>query len=742
MFEMSFYIQVVVAILGIAYPILFQVVSKLDEKYNSETILDLFHKEKVWNFFLIGLIASIFSIVIFTLKLKPSPLIKNSYWIIDNSAEMILISLTIILIIVFFFFVFKILKYIIPSKLTLCLINKLKKKPNNEKIFTALSDIFRFSIKNDNTQLSETISRYFYTAFQNVREKTLEKEVIYPHFYYDLVHKSTIELANFKKRNYGLEYRITGGIWLLGERGGHIISAETFLWLWRNLNVAIKYNNDDMILYYWQTAEQYYTYNLQTIWQELDYDNNVINSEIIKKRNNERNDFLEFHYAIGGLLMYKKKYDCLKRIFSYTTSFPPKYELLPDNIDEIFKWFDWFRDPYELNNAWISHKYPFPEQDGLNSEFTIKSWILSYITILLLRQYTIQPYLSSHNPLEVINLPESQGEKKSWINGIDYFKNLVIANQKNIELLKIIGLDFINEDWCRVNGKKCPIEIIDNLKIRLETEYEHKLITQKISTEKVKEFYTSSKNIIEEKINALSPILNKIDVIEDSDIWIIEGDTMIMSKDAFSDESEVHHIDSHSFLAKSLADNIFNKLILTYYLKRGNTYLLKPEDVFKAIDKMNINENFIIICVGVNIQHYINDIKIPNLSANKYKESPLYSFSGTHQISRTFFILNKDDLPVINEMPIKQDIIDKYSLDRSNDNFYFKVIDLNESDNLRNEIKNEFNREDLKKSALIAILFNLEIKWKKSSKTTLILEYNKYFQRGLPNELSDVKQIE
>ena len=61
----------IVAILGIAYPILFQVVAGLDEKYSSILILNLFNGEKVKKYFNIFLFTSLISIIIWIFRQPP-----------------------------------------------------------------------------------------------------------------------------------------------------------------------------------------------------------------------------------------------------------------------------------------------------------------------------------------------------------------------------------------------------------------------------------------------------------------------------------------------------------------------------------------------------------------------------------------------------------------------------------------------------------------------------------------------
>src|SRR5690606_1284226 len=112
------------------------------------------------------------------------------------------------------------------------------------------------------------------------------------------------------------------------------------------------------------------------------------------------------HYALGGLLLYNQMYNCIKRIHSHTNSQPPKFELLPVSMYEIFKFYFRVRDPYDLNFPWISHVYPFPKLSGLNADGVIKRWISSYMALLFLRQYTLITYLITMRPLEYPQVPQ------------------------------------------------------------------------------------------------------------------------------------------------------------------------------------------------------------------------------------------------------------------------------------------------------------------------------------------------
>ena len=228
--------------------------------------------------------------------------------------------------------------------------------------------------------------------------------------------------------------------------------------MWRNLLLAIRYEQDDLIMNHWETCNQYYNYSLPYIHEEYDYNSEnfqVSSKEIVEKRVKERQRFIEFHYALGGLLTYKERYACLMRIFNYTQNEPPKYELLPESMYEIFKFYADIRDIYERKYSWISHIYPFPETSGIGADSITKKWIMSYMAILFLRQYTIYPYLTTMKPLDFPPTPSTQSEIKQWVEGLDFFKKLVVEHMQDSFLLKTLNLLIGYKTYGKINKRRC-----------------------------------------------------------------------------------------------------------------------------------------------------------------------------------------------------------------------------------------------------------------------------------------------
>jgi len=741
--DVDVYVKVATGLLGVAFPILFQVISKLDDKYASVLIVELLDNEIEKKWFLRLLISSLFFIFLWSLKLPP--LFNLEGILIENSAAFLILLSTTLLVFCFFFFVRKIMIYYTPAKFIRYLKFRDSKADQGDfRYFKALSDVLILSIQKQNENISQTLSGYFYDCFNEIRRNSEGKPVEYPAAFYSVVYKSIEELAILKnKKNSSLEYLTAGSIWLLGEFQGHEISDATYVWLWRNIVLSVSYERDDMVLAHWGSAHQYFSVQLKPIPYEYDFDNlEVSNQSVIDKRNKERQRFLEFHYALGGLLLYKQRYRCLEKCFSYTQSWPPKYELLPDSMDVIFQQYMDLNDDYNPDFSWISSKYYFPDQTGIEANRIIKRWISSYLAVLFLREYTIVPHLVFMNPLAPPTLPESQSEKRQWVEKLDFFRKLVSENLDNTPLIEALDFKFLNREWCNKEKKTFPLEFIDELVADLKSQYATDAINLPIADKRRNEFISATQKIIEKAFELINSISNPTMISEDFNCWYINGLTMVQNKDAFTENPESHYVDYDSFLAGEVSKQIKDKLANTFLINKTHSYLLQTQDIFKAIDsKIGVDEDDIIVSFGLIRDGNLSRFDAKGLAVNKYKDTTIISLPSLGTLGESLFILKKDDLPSIVPKEVADDVIEKYSLARISDqiNLFASVLDLNLApDEMRKEYSRNRSEGDLRKSVLLSIIFLAEIRWKKNVKMIQLIRYSEYGQKGLPNSLNDI----
>ncbi len=495
-----------------------------------------------------------------------------------------------------------------------------------------------------------------------------------------------------------------------------------------------------MIGYHWENANSYLQYSLRSIRKEYDLSSEkpIINIEEFEQREKERSQFIKFHYTLGALLTYKSKYKSIKQMFNYTMSEPPSYELLPSSMDEIFSFYyetiNYDYNPYRFRF------YSFPDQSGINAESVIIKWTCEYIGILFLRQYTIRQYI---NPLAFPVLPSTQSELKYWIDYLSNFKRIIQAHLDNVDLNESLGFSFITRKWCEDNNKIYPIDFLENLEAKLKEKYEDNKINLPISIEKVNEFNKKTQTILEHNIDKFMLISNlkKLNVKEK---YYCRGKSIFYSKDAFAKSPEVHHLDFESFLANIIVKDLSKSVIFNFYTKRTKTYLLKSIELFKGIDKLDLNQEHIIINVGLNINAYINSphLQIRGLSQNSYKKVDIYSFPNFRGLHSTLFIIKKSDLPTISILDLTKDEIEKYSLQAISEKYqlYSSILDLNlVDDKLLTELKTD--KDEIKTKVLMTLDFLLEIRWKKRIKLLEIKEFSEYLDQGLPNELKEIKPI-
>jgi hypothetical protein len=494
--------------------------------------------------------------------------------------------------------------------------------------------------------------------------------------------------------------------WTKNKLKGETLPEKTYRDIWDILMCAVQYEQDDVIMKYWEIAHQYF------------------------KDHTERDKYMELHYALGGYLLYTKRYDCIRRFFEYYPTRPPEYVLLPNTIQDIFTFYFevWNFDTKEYVH--IANLYPFPAEKGWHAELVVRNAICSYMALLFLKQllpnYTIIG-TSLYPPS--LSLPETQKERYAWMSALPSFKDLVKEHMANDELMKImkkiIDLSlFFDEKF----AKNMSLEFIEGRESELKTQYERNSVELPPSEEKVKQFKDDTKKIIEEGITKIAQINNNMD-IDDADKYKTEeyliSDTECVLKNDFSECSG----NDFYFNAHSVVYKLQQKIVSSFFDKKTKEFSLSPEQIFEAIDRLNINEQYVMVSFGLDLEK------------DNYKGIKIYAFDK-RLLRKSLFILKKTDLPTISFKPILDDIKEKYSLEKIAEahELYASVIDLNKTTpELLEECKTEFDKteNELKKSALLNIFLSMEIKWKEGLEMIQIKQHTAR-ETGQANTLEEI----
>ena len=746
------FIRVIIVLLGIAFPVLFQVVSRLDDKYSSDHIVELFSQEKERKLFYFFLISSLLSVLVWAFAGPRVFDLGCCNWIVDDSAVYFVYIFSSLLVIFFFLFIQKILIYSTPNKFIKYLIKKYNAKNEFDlNYFQAISDVFYFSIRNQNISIASTVSEFMYEQFKKEREKSNKIPVEYPFAFYLMISKSAEELAILKsKRLLFLENRVVGGEWLLGGTGHYKISTQTYFSLWNNLLKAIQYDNDDMVLEYWKTADQYFRYYMEKLGNTNSaFDNDEeFTQEQIEERESERREFLNFNYALGGLLMYKEKYNCIRRMWDFTNSFPPTYELLPKSMTELFNLFVKFEDRNNITFFSIHQQFKFPDMEGLTADSKVKGWILKYFSVLFLRQYELIPYDIYTKPLALPHInPRGLNEKERWVRSIEHFEAKALKVYKDEDLKSKLKFEKINDEWCEINSKRPPSSIFNETKIAVNNSFNNIEVNQLISPQKVESFKKKSFEILDKVLTDFQEIQNEEIVKNNFTSRNVFGIINVDEKSVFSENPLVYTVDFETYLAAGIRRNIIKTVSETFVNNRSFSYLLSPEIIFQAVDKLGISSNeYLLISVGINIDFFKSKVNLPSLSEHKYKDFQIISLKAydSRTVESSLFVLRKSDLPSLFFTYYPKDKIEKYKLTKLHNihEIYASVIDLNTEENLRNETRPPYNEADLRRYVLVCLGLNFEIRWKNNIKLVQLKLFSEYSSRGLRNELNEVSKLE
>lgn len=734
-------IYFIIAILGLAYPVALQVVARLDDKYLSRNILALFRKTNEWLAFQLSLFISLGYIVFYiayTTGIK-APCGNTPCY---DWADALLLNLTILLILTFLFYARKIFTFYVPNEL----IRYIRGKEENEdhEVFNCMTDLLFTAVRTGDEDLAQTVSAFIYQAFRNYRSRMTAKASPYPITYYQMVHKTIIHTVGKASKNVEfIGENAASGRWLLGTREYFKIDMLTYAWLWNNLRLIVELKEDDYVLDHWKNAHDFFDSALKSITIKTDRKTGqIINKAAVDERDQEQNQFLRFHFALGGMLLYGNMYDALKRIFHETDSYPPVFLLLPKTMSEIFNIFLFF---FDAEQRMFPFPYHFTKDHNIYGEGQSKSFICKYIALLFLRQYTIGSFLYGYEPTEAPKLPNNQRDRKKWMDYMPYFKGFIQEVRQNKQLLTAIGFDHLTNAWFAEKDKPQPELMVDQVIEKVSQSYAAGKEEQEMDATKVALFKEKSVEIVNGRIASYAAILNATAIDGNYDTGIISGERSLYEKAAFAADQDVSYLSYATYLGSLVASRITHDISGMFRSKTTQRFLLRDTAIFKAIDRMKLNPaEHVIINFGIDILLVNQKIKQEGLTKTRYKGVPIITldYINRNLIRSSLIILKKTDLPEFVYKEIDPARVAQFKLEVLSPAIYLygQVINLTEEPQLMELFKSE--KEDiLKRSVYLMLELQLEVRWRKDFRMTELRLYSEFYQQGLPNDLDEIGQL-
>ena len=747
-------VPLIAVLLGTAYPIILNNISNIGEKYKAKYLLALFNYERFQkkrgkfnsNYFEYLLYISLFLLLFLILELKP--LFGWNNWFINNSAKLSVVISTISLIIVFILWLKEVIIYTGDITNLLKYLTKEYHKESDadrkQYILMSINEITINAVEKNDKRIEEDILN-FYTELRTKlrkeykdnlidKDKSNKEGVLYPFYYHEFIRELIKVFIEGSDDNFiSLQHHITNGSFLIPNDFQYIkISEDTYNNLW--YNITLIRNNTDFISKFWAHSNQYFWMGLKEI--VLNFDKS--NEKKFIEREEERKRFLEFHYAVGGLLLYSKNYESLKYIFSYSQQSPPDYKLLPYDMKELFEWIEFFRNEYkQIPKFFIGYdRYRFPNLDSVGTNKQVVFWICRYLCVLFIRQYkllktlyysntTNQPYLNDLPLMELYN----------WKESITYFKfclNKVLEDKEALEQLEL---------W---NTYELKYSEIDKFIIELEQSIDEHISDRKeraeLSQKKIEQFYASSKEILGNCLEEYLPINNPEDFDTDFKVTF-SGESVLFNKSCFVDD-DIPCMDYDSNLANIISRYSIKKYIPNSFLgAETKSYLLNNNNLLKGIGRIiNDKEEDIVIII-----FNAGDDTSQKLSNSQYKEKVI-SLPAT-DLRNTIFILEKSNLPKIEKSDISEEVKQELQVKKISDkwNIYGTIIDINlpKNEAIKEKWIDDINyyQKENKLQILLGLLFVGHIKFKSDRKIIQININNEFEELGTENKLSDLEPL-
>ena len=743
---LDFCLPTIIGIFTFATPLILQAISRVDDKYDSTLLAKLFVKDRICKSFIYLGIVLLVSILLWILQLpRQVDFGRLNVWV-ESSASLLLLFVTAIIILMSCRVLYLTYVYYIPKKLLVRLQKQYKSHPNERIYFDGVAKILNYSIAKADEELARQTYSAIIDVLINVRASNEGNEVVYPDELYDAIFEANEKLLIRERKT--LSYLDEGAMLsiFIDEVQGTQISAKTYHYMWLCIRQAVIHNNGNAIKLYWERAHQYANFKLDRIYPIYDKNLHVTNERDLKHQKSIKDKFIEFHYALGGLLMCHKMYDTLKYILSWSNNNPPKYVLVPSTLGEVVsKYMQVALKDGAVGYIYYESQYPFIGVRGVNASDIIRFWIKKYIAVLFLRQYTLRPNYIYEDTLQMPSIPDSMPAKYAWNENLDGLKQILQSIREDAELLKSLGYEqMINDQWFKQEGKSIPLDLIDSFKAEINADMKQTRKEQKISEDKLKEFYDSTKRILSPVFKQYESMFNAKIISHDYNVVSLGGSCQVMDKHAFVDDQAIAHVNADSVVAEHASWEFKQRSLNIFVRMKYLRYILKEQDVWTVVENISrMNNDLVIFSIG-NYLNYLshNEPKLRCVDERwSYNDISVIDIgSGMNDyLSQSLLIMRKKDVPCVVFNKIGDESISKYHLKEIDETYHIfaSIIDVNATSEIKKELEDaKFPEADEK--AIVCIDFNAQIRCKNSAKVMQLKIYSQFGDKEQPHKVSNV----
>ena len=597
-YTFSFLVSLIGTILGICYPLFLENIRKIDDQYQSTVLAKRFQEAPVFKLYRLLLITAI--IISF---LAPFIMLFSDNSIVNIGVETIHCLFVLALVFVMLYMFRVIQTYYNPDDLSRLLFEcpNSQHLPVDRELLMASVDLMRYSCERNNMDVYRISKGYLVNA------ATLEQIPVGYEYYNlgSLLQDTFIRITDLstdetlKPLCYdNILVQVYYNIFCKGFNG-----ENNYATIWHSLNKIMESENTEWFQQYWSAAISYcglIVKNLRSDASEHVFENQA--------------RFLEFHHALGAMLVYQRKNEWLHYISTTDNVSPRKFDLIPGSLNQIFFYvvrFEHLSDrPWELTGKYQMNGI----SNDVNSDQTILLQLYRYFTLLIMRLFSYNDYNIGYcDPMQLPNIDGYDLRKlkdlKGTVERILHTVNYWYDNNR------------ISEIHLPVTPEKSEvIKLLDGLIEKINAGIQFHINNPELDTDKFEEL----KSLLAEADNK-SKVLADTPNEEEKRNWgatsiemTIEHqlDADISSKDGYKGWSNFPEV-----ILQALNTKVARYIDSCYsFIEPLVDLRISEKNLFAALDKLQIPKECLILSMGV----YLGGIDV------KYNKKSILTYDYTN----------------------------------------------------------------------------------------------------------------
>lgn len=646
-------LSILSTLFGLSYPLVIGCIEKIDDKFGSTKLSERFMNETTFKWFKKSLVINLVMAVLFPF-IMDGCVYARIIMGVQCVGAIVLVSSAL-------FLFSKIITYYNITDLQKAIlinykdaVNK-KDKEKEAKYFTQWVDLSGELLKSADNNLVQSVYELLSDYVVRVHTENKGKALVFDQYYYD-----GISLINeFLSKGESKPISVNNGNSILTSLIliDSVVSETTYRYLWRNLRIQMYYNKDEWIMEYWKMASQKMGLFIEPKYRyPYDEEGKPYTKEQIEDIQKRYENFMEFHIMLCSMLIQEKKYRLVELMLSFTQSEPPSYPLVPSKLSEIIDIFNRINHNSFIDPFYYESRYQMPNMHGI-TEGKIVGAANCYLALLVYRIYVIRWNYGYESVLNTGALPKTLAELNTLKDNLGVFKRWLERIKDKEELLNVVSFSSFDkeiEEKAQLYDKAFLLKP-DLLVTRMQEEILDKMellrTTLPLSEEKV----DSEKDELTGNIlRAMAPFGDLLGrrFLQDKCYNLNSSVTMPFPTTAFVDNPDVSHAGIAGCMSSYMLHNFQHMLASSFFAEHSLTdYSLSSEDLFQAIDKLNLNEQHYVIAFGLYFDYYIGSIKdLKKETDHKYSYKGINILSldcSTVFFSQMVYIMKFDDRPFL-----------------------------------------------------------------------------------------------